>query len=371
MSPLRRTNRFPAPTPGTDPIRVLVVEDSPTVAKLLVEMLESDPELRVVGVAEDGLAAVREAIRLAPDVITMDVNMPGQDGLEATRQIMNEAPTPIIVVSSTASDRAVALSLDATQAGALMVVPKPEWPLTPNFTQQRDKLIQMTKAMARVKVVRRWTGQTSGRGQSIPVEHSASFTSPTSVRLVAIGCSTGGPAALQQILAALPSDFPVPIAIVQHMARGFLDGLANWLAGSSQLRVSVVSDGERLEPGRAYLAADDRHFDFVSEASGRGRLRARLVDLPTVAGFRPSASYLFEAAARAVGSAAVGVVLTGMGNDGVEGLRSLHAINGRVLAQDESSSVVFGMAREAILGGVVNEVLPLDRIGPRLREVVQ
>lgn len=371
MSPFRRTGRTSTPAVSADPIRVLVVEDSPTVAKLLVEMLESDPELQVVGVAGDGLTAVREAIRLAPDVITMDVNMPGQDGLEATKQIMSEAPTPIIIVSSTASERTVALSLDATRAGALMVVPKPEGPLTASFPQQRDELIEMTKAMARVKVVRRWTGRTNSRVRSGADSRSVTFTPSASIRLVAIGCSTGGPAALQQILAALPSNFPVPIVIVQHMARGFLHGLANWLSGSGLLQVSVVNDGERLEPGRAYLAADDRHLDFSTDPSSKDRLRARLVQKPAVAGFRPSASYLFEAAARVVGPAAVGVVLTGMGNDGVEGLRALHATNGRVFAQDEESSVVFGMAREAIRSGVVDEVLSLDRIASRLCEVVR
>lgn len=372
MSPLRRSGHNPAGAPPLDPIRVLVVEDSPTVLKLLVEMLESDPELRVVGVAVDGLEAVHQAIKLAPDVITMDVNMPGQDGLAATKQIMREAPTPIIIVSSTASQRAVALSLDATKAGALMVLPKPEGPLGPRFTAQRDELIRMTKAMARVKVVRRW-GAPHDRSRTPTgaraVEHTPA--PPATVRLVAIGCSTGGPAALQRILAALPSDFAAPIAVVQHMALGFLDGMASWLNGSSSLRVMVVRDGEILAPGNVYLAADGRHLGIVSEPNGAGRLRARLVDLPPVAGFRPSASYLFAAAARAVGPAAVGVVLTGMGNDGVDGLRELHAAQGRVYAQDEASSVVFGMAREAIVSGVVDEVLSLDEIAARLREVVR
>jgi two-component system chemotaxis response regulator CheB len=370
VSPLRRTGRPPVVPPILDPIRVLVVEDSPTVRKLLVEMLESDPELRVVGVAEDGLSAVRQAIRLAPDVITMDVNMPGQDGLAATKQIMSEAPTPIIIVSSTASQRSVALSLDATQAGALMVLPKPEGPLGPHYAEQRDELIQMTKAMARVKVVRRW-GARPGRPRSMAGGGGAEDFAPGTVRLVAVGCSTGGPAALQRILAALPAHFPAPIAVVQHMALGFLGGLASWLGGSTALRVTVVRDGELLAPGTVYLAADDRHLDIVADPGGSGRLRARLVDLPPVAGFRPSASYLFGAAARAVGPGAVGVVLTGMGNDGVEGLRELHAARGRVYAQDEASSVVFGMAREAIRGGVVDEVLSLDEIVARLREVAR
>lgn len=371
MTPLRRMGRHPAVTPVPEPIRVLVVEDSATVRRLLVDMLESDPELRVVGVAEDGLSAVREAIRLAPDVITMDVNMPGQDGLAATKQIMSEAPTPIIIVSSTANQRSVALSLDATKAGALMVLPKPEGPLGPHHAEQRDELILMTKAMARVKVVRRW-GARHGRTRStVGTRGTGPDARPGAVRLVAIGCSTGGPAALQRILTALPADFPVPIAVVQHMALGFLDGLATWLAGSTALRVTVVRDGEPLAPGTVYLAADDRHLDIVADAGGSGRLRARLVDLPPVAGFRPSASYLFGAAARAVGPGAVGVVLTGMGNDGVEGLRELHARHGRVYAQDEASSVVFGMAREAIRGGVVDEVLPLDEIAARLNEVTR
>ncbi|MHB1224123.1 MAG: chemotaxis-specific protein-glutamate methyltransferase CheB [Gemmatimonadaceae bacterium] len=371
MSPLRRISRPPTSTPLLDPIRVLVVEDSPTVRKLLVEMLESDPELRVVGVAEDGLSAVREAIRLAPDVITMDVNMPGQDGLAATKQIMSEAPTPIIIVSSTASQRSVALSLDATQAGALMVLSKPEGPLGPHYAEQRDELIQMTKAMARVKVVRRW-GARLGRSRStVGGRGPEAATPPVAVRLVAVGCSTGGPAALQRILAGLPAEFPVPITVVQHMALGFLDGLASWLRGSTALRVTVVRDGEPLTAGTVYLAADDRHLDIVADPGGGGRLRARLVDRPPVAGFRPSASYLFAAAARAVGSGAVGVVLTGMGNDGVEGLRELHAVRGRVYAQDEASSVVFGMAREAIRGGVVDEVLSLEEIVARLREVAR
>lgn len=251
-----------------------------------------------------------------------------------------------------------------------MVLRKPEGPLGSHFVEQRDELIRMTKAMARVKVVRRWGARPD---RLRPPTGAPAFASPVSadvVRLVTIGCSTGGPAALQRILASLPADFPVPVAVVQHMARGFLGGLASWLSGSTSLRVGVVRDGEPLEPGAVYLAADDRHFDIAGDASAGGQLRARLVEQPAVAGFRPSASYLFAAAARAVGPAAVGVVLTGMGNDGTDGLRELHAVHGRVIAQDEASSVVFGMAREAILSGVVDEVLPLDAIATRLREIV-
>ena len=353
---------------GGEPVRVLVVEDSPTVRQLLVEMLESDPEIRVVGVAENGLEAVRQAVRLTPDLITMDVNMPGQDGLAATKQIMAEAPTPIIIVSSTVSQQAVALSLDATRAGALMVLPKPESPLAPHFDDQRRQLVAMTKAMARVKVVRRWGARTNHLRPLLGPRPDTPPTPTGRIRLVTIGCSTGGPAALHRILSALPGAFPAPVTIVQHMARGFVGGLADWLDGGSALRVKVVEDGEPLVAGSAYLAADDRQFGLVLDGD---TLRARLLDLPPIGGFRPSASYLFGSAARALGSAAVGLVLTGMGSDGVDGLRELHAANARVFAQDEASSVVYGMAREAVLAGVASETLPLDTLAVRLREMVR
>ena len=354
---------------GARAIRVLVVEDSPTVRELLVAMLESDPEIRVVGVAENGLDAVRQAVRLSPDLITMDVQMPGLDGLAATKEIMAEAPTPIIIVSSTANQRSVALSLDATQAGALMVLPKPESPLAPQFAEQQRQLVQMAKAMAQVKVVRRW-GARRGRLRSLLPGRPAVHAPGAPVQLVAIGCSTGGPAALRQILVRLPATFPVPIVVVQHMARGFVDGLARWLDGDCALRVKVAEDGEALEHGTAYVGADARQFG-VTRDGGLGRLRATLADLPPIDGFRPSASYLFAAVARALGAQAVGVVLTGMGSDGVQGLRDLHGAGAPVLAQDEATSVVFGMAREAIAAGAVDEVLPLDGLAPRLQELVR
>lgn len=357
--------------PPPDPIRVLVVEDSPTVRTLLVETLQGDPEIRVVGVAEDGVEAVRQALRLKPDLITMDVNMPGQDGLEATREIMSEAPTPIIIVSATASREAVALSLDATQAGALMVLPKPDSPLGPGFQEQSSQLVAMVKAMARVKVVRRW----HSRSVKMASHGARNDRRPPAgpVRLVAIGCSTGGPAALNSILSLLPASFPAPILVVQHMARGFVGGLASWLDGATRLRVRVVTDGEPLEPGTVYLAADERHLGVgVRDSSdGEQRLLARLTDLPPISGFRPSATHLFMDAARALGSGCVGVVLTGMGDDGVAGLRQLHDARAYVIGQDEASSVVYGMAREAVREGVVDELLPAGAIAGRLMELVR
>ena len=350
-------------------VRVLVVEDSPTVRELLVAMLGGDPEIQIVGEAGNGLDAVREAVRLAPDIITMDVHMPGLDGLAATKQIMTEAPTPIIIVSSTVNQRAVALSLDAMQAGALMILPKPESPLAPNFEEQRAQLVRMVKAMAQVKVVRRWGGRTA-RPVPLPPLAPPHRGGAAAVRLVAVGCSTGGPAALRRILEALPPAFPVPVAVVQHMARGFVRGLAQWLDGGGGVRVKVVEDGEPLLAGIAYLAADDRHFGVVRDAHDPRLVRARLDDGPPIDGFRPSASHLFASAARALGAGAAGVILTGMGRDGVDGLLDLRAAGAPVLAQDEASSVVYGMAREAVLAGAASEQLPLDMVAARLRELV-
>jgi two-component system chemotaxis response regulator CheB len=366
----RPDDRSRGPAAAAPRIRVLVVEDSPTVRQLLVAMLSGDPEIQVVGEADNGLDAVRAAVRLAPDLITMDVNMPGLDGLAATKEIMAEAPTPIIIVSSTASQRAVALSLDATQAGALMVLPKPEHPLAPNFEEQRAQLVRMVKAMAHVKVVRRWGGQRRGRAAAPPAPPHR-LGDPAEVRLVAIGCSTGGPAALRRILDALPTDFPVPVAVVQHMARGFVGGLAAWLDGGGGPRAKVVEDGERLDPGVVYLAADDRHFGVLRDAQDPRGVRARLDDGPPVDGFRPSATHLFASAARSLGAAAAGVILTGMGRDGVDGLVALRAAGAPVLAQDEATSVVYGMAREAVLAGATTEQLPLDLVAPRLRELAR
>ncbi|HEX9582398.1 MAG TPA: chemotaxis-specific protein-glutamate methyltransferase CheB [Gemmatimonadales bacterium] len=340
-------------------IRVVVAEDSHTARQLLVEILESDPEIRVVGQAANGVEAVDLTARLRPDLVAMDVHMPQLDGLEATKEIMVKAPTPIVIVSSSVSGREVELSLNAMRAGALMVMAKPDDPRSARFDGRRAELLAMVKAMAQVKVVRRW-----------PVRATAAAAAPgarvsrpgprASARLVAIAASTGGPAALQQILSSLPRDFGLPILVVQHMAAGFIQGLADWLGGNCNLRVTVARHGERLAPRTVYLAPDDRQLGVTAEG------RIVVVDEPAVGGFRPSATYLFQSAARAAGSAVAAVILTGMGADGVAGLKDVKAAGGVVLAQDEATSVVYGMPREAVGAGVVDAVLPVEEIAGRL-----
>ena len=341
-------------------IRVVVAEDSLTVRELLIAILESDPEIRVVGRAKNGAEAVELATRLKPDLVTMDVHMPVMDGFEATKEIMVRVPTPILIVSSSASGREVELSLNAMRAGALMVIAKPDDPQSARFDGRQADLVTMAKAMARVKVVRRWAPQPRAALPS-PARQMAPGAP---VRLVAVAASTGGPAALQRILTALPGDFAAPILVVQHIATGFVAGLADWLSASCNLRVKVAEHGDPLLKRTVLLAPDDRHAGVSPDG------RVVVVDAPPVNGFRPSGTYLFESAARAYGASVAAVILTGMGSDGVQGLKAVKAAGGRVLAQDEASSVVYGMPGEAVAAGVVDAVLAVDEMAPRLAQLI-
>ncbi|MBX6364091.1 MAG: chemotaxis-specific protein-glutamate methyltransferase CheB [Gemmatimonadetes bacterium] len=340
-------------------IRVLVADDSATVRELLVAALEADPDVEVVGRARDGEEAVDLAVRLRPDVITMDVHMPGMNGLEATREIMVRAPTPIVIVSSAADPADVSLSLDATRAGALMVMPALGEPLAAGFNERRAELVGMVKAMAEVRVVRRHPRRPAGPPRS-PTRAARGRT-----ELVAIAASTGGPAALHCILRMLPRDFAAPILVVQHIAPNFIEGLCAWLASACDLRVKLARQGEALTPGTVYLAPDRRHLGTSADG------KIVLSDGEPLSGFRPSASHLFGSVARSHGSAAGAVILTGMGRDGVDGLHAVRAAGGRILAQDQATSVVYAMPREAVDAGLADAVLPLAEIAPRLVQWVQ
>jgi two-component system chemotaxis response regulator CheB len=350
-------------------IRVLVAEDSPTARALLVSMLSADPEITVVGEARSGIEAVEMAERLAPDLVTMDVHMPGLDGLEATKQIMTRSPRPIIIVSSAARTDEVELSLEATRSGALMVLAKPLGVGSPSFDAERRQLLSMVRALAQVKVVRRHGATSAASPRNTP--NSVSVTNargmPTEAEVIAIAASTGGPAALRQIFAELPARFPVPILIVQHIARGFTGGLAHWLSGDTALQVKLAELGEPALPGTVYIAPDDRHLGI--RRGREGELRILLDNANPIGTFRPSATYMFRSAAEGVGRGVVAVILTGMGDDGVEGLRDVRRQGGRILAQDEASSVIYGMPREAWRAGVVDQVIALDDVARRLGEL--
>lgn len=345
-------------------IRVLVAEDSVTVRELLIEILQSDREIEVVGQAKNGVEAIELTERLRPNIVTMDVHMPLLDGFEATKEIMARVPTPIVIVSSSISGRDVEMSLNAMRAGALMVIAKPDNPQAHDFGVRQGQLVTMVKALSQVKVVRRWgaRGSEARAGLVQPVRQPRRIPG-TRARIVAIAASTGGPAALQRILQDLPGDFPVPILVVQHIATGFVTGLADWLNANCALRVKVAEHGEPALKRTVFLAPDERHLGIGMDG------RVSLVDGPPVGGFRPSGTHLFDSVARAYGAAVAALILTGMGSDGVGGLRAVKAAGGHVLAQDEDTSVVYGMPREAVAAGVVDAVCSLSEIPQWLAEL--
>lgn len=333
-----------------DIIRVLVVDDSPVVRTILVSMLESAPGFQVVGEAKDGEEAVRLTASLRPDVITMDIRMPRLDGLEATRQIMRTTPTPIVVVASSVYESDLNIAFNAVEAGALTVVEKPRGLSETEFDVVRDQLVTTVRLMSDVQVVTLWSSdQQATQVTRRPVRLGAG----PAVRpeLIAIGASTGGPGILHQILRGLPSDFSIPIAVVQHITPGFGQGFAHWLSSVTPLQVAIAQDGERLAPGRVFIAPDDRHMTV----SAGGIIRLERSEL--VSGRRPSATRLFESAAKTYGAAALGIILSGMGEDGVDGLEAVRQAGGRVIAQNEESCVVFGMPKVAVERGIVDQVL--------------
>lgn len=347
--------------------KVLVVEDSAVAREFLVYVLGSDPEISVVGTAKNGEEAVTAAKHLKPDIITMDIHMPAMNGFEATRKIMETCPVPILIVSGSSSAEEVATTFRAIEAGALSVVPRPRGMGHPGHEETIKELIQQVKLMAEVKVVRRWPRQRK-KSISSPVllqPEAKLYETRQEIKLIAIGSSTGGPLALQTILSRLPSDFPVPVLIVQHIAAGFLTGLVEWLSETSTLPLRIASNGELAQPGHAYFAPDDFHM----------RLQDNHVLLlskdPPENGMRPSVSHLFRSAAETFGARAAGILLTGMGKDGAAELKLMKEKGAMTVAQDEESAVVHGMPGEAIKLDGVTYVLSPDKIANMLQSLSQ
>lgn len=316
-------------------LRVLVVDDSPTARMLLVRALESQPGIKVIAQAKDGAEAVALTEELKPDVITMDVRMPTMDGLRATEQIMGQFPTPIVIVSSSVEAPDLQITFNALRVGALEVVEKPRVMDDGNFDKIRRELVEIVRAMAEVRVVR--------RRQHVPVPAPAPAIKAArrTHHLVAIGASTGGPQLLGEILSKVKGDFPCPIVVVQHMAPGFTEGFARWLRGETKLQVKLAEGGDALLPGTVYIAPDKMHLRITD------RWRVALGDDPPIGQFRPSVDALFESVASAVGSGAIGVLLTGMGQDGAKGLKAMRTAGAYTLAQDAESCVVAGMPDSA------------------------
>jgi two-component system, chemotaxis family, protein-glutamate methylesterase/glutaminase len=332
---------------------VLVVDDSEVARRLLTGIINSDADLEVVGEAATGEEACELATKLNPDVITMDIHMPTMNGWQTTRKIMEESPRPIVIVSSDHNASDVAGSFEALEAGALTVLRKPE--LNGNGDgAQLHELTETVKLMAGVKVFRRRKPRRRRATLRFRLEPC------NDIEAVAIGSSTGGPAALRTILETLPPTLPVPVLITQHLAEGFDRGLAEWLDSVSKLRVRLAKDGMRPLPGDVVIAPCGVHLGVAKDR------RIRLSDARPVGGHRPSATYLFESVARVYGSGALGVILTGMGDDGTAGLKTLKGAGARIIAQDEATSVVYGMPGAAVRAGIVDESVPVSEIGVRI-----
>lgn len=345
-------------------IKVLVVEDSPVARELLVYILDSDPEIQVIGTVSNGLQALEALKEKKPDVITMDIHMPEMDGFEATRKIMETSPTPIVIVTASENPHEVGTSFRAIEAGALAVVPRPQGLSHPEFKTNATELLQTVKLMSEVKVVRRWHRTRDAHVAARQREFDVNGRQ-RDVQVVAIGASTGGPIALQTILSSLPRNFTAPTLIVQHMAPGFTTGFVEWLNQTTRLPVHLATHGEVMLEGHVYVAPDG--FQMGVKVAGRIALSH---DAPEH-GLCPSVSYLFRSLAEAYGERSIGVLLTGMGKDGAAELLSMKERGAVTFAQDVESSVVHGMAGEAIRLEAATYVLPPEKIAAALQSLVK
>jgi two-component system chemotaxis response regulator CheB len=335
-------------------IRILVADDSSTLRSALVQLLAQEPGLTIVGQAADGVEAVEKARSLRPDVITMDVDMPRLDGLGATAAIMATAPARVLVISSVSENRQMELSFKAMAAGALELIAKPQGG-PEEMRRWGKKVAEAVRLMAEVPVVRR-----PGRSVSRPPLAQAHGGR---IQVIGLVASTGGPPALAQVLGALPAEIPVPLLIAQHIAEGFTPGLVRWFSSVCKLQIRVAHAGELPAPGHVYLPPDGRDLELDAE----GRLRT-----PRSTGLHcPSGNQLLQSLARTFASRAAGFVLTGMGDDGAMGLLALKNAGGATYAQDQGSSVVFGMPQAALACGAVQSVVDLDSVAPAILGLCQ
>ncbi len=337
-------------------VRVLIVDDSAVVREHLRRIIDADPRLEVAGIACTGEEALEVVERVAPDVISMDIHLPGIQGFEATRRIMSVRPTPIVIVSGIEMTE-INLSMEALRSGALSVVEKPVAATHDAFDALASRLCTQLALMSEVKVVRQ--RDLTGRKSLVrATDPGAAITKGYS--LVGIGASTGGPNAVMQVLNGLGRDFSLPVVVVQHMTPGFVGGFAEWLASVTPFSVSVIRARTNLVGGQVYVAPSGFHLTIDG-------LAAKLEDTPPIGNHRPSATAMFSSIARTVGRSSIGVLLTGMGEDGAAGLREIRAAGGFTIAEAESTAIVYGMPAAAVRMGAASESLPLGEIGQRIR----
>ncbi len=362
-------------------VRVAIVDDSSFVRAALARILEGHGGFEIVGQASDGRSAIELLTRARPDVATMDYNMPGMNGAEVVRRVLEQAQIPIVMVSAHTTEGARA-TVDALAAGAIDVIAKPGGEVSMDLAKIAGELCEKLAAAARarplppsayvraaapVPVTAPSPSQPIRKPTPFPSAlsspHAYPLVAPMAERIVVIGCSTGGPSALDAVMRALPATPSYGVILVQHMSAALTTALAARLDGLGAFRVREAAEGERVRVGVALLAPGDRHLQLVNGA-------VRLADDPPVHGVKPAVDVTMRAVASAFGSKAVGVLLTGMGRDGALGLGAIKAAGGRTLAQDQASSVVFGMPKAAIELGVVDEVVPLTGMAAAIGRAV-
>jgi two-component system chemotaxis response regulator CheB len=344
-------------------IRVLVVDDSAFARKVMREVLSADPGIDVVAIARDGLDALEKIAELAPDVVTLDLLMPNLDGLGVLRALEGKGPR-VVVVSTAEQDGD--LAIQALQAGAIDLVHKPTSLATERLYELSTELLAKVKAAAGVRSADERAGKHAPRPDEPATRVDRAPGDRPHPRVLVIGASTGGPQALTRVLSELPENLPVPVAIVLHMPVGYTAALAARLDTASPLRVVEASDGLTLHPGLAVVARAGLHMRLDLEA---GSVRTRLVMVPLDTPHRPAVDVLFASTAATYGADALGLVLTGMGEDGLEGARALVAAGSRVMTEAESSCVVYGMPRAVAEAGLSTASLPLRAIPAALRAI--
>jgi two-component system chemotaxis response regulator CheB len=337
-------------------IKVMLVDDSGLTLVVLKRMLAQAPDIVVVGTACNGQEALALLPELQPDVICTDLKMPVMDGLAFTKAVMTEFPRPILVVSAAVQSSDTSNIFNLMQAGAIDVIAKPGYVLTDESGMNARDLINKIRVLSGVHVIARKRAEQSSPAPAVPVNVQTS----TPPQIIGIGASTGGPQALHQILTALPANFPLPIVCVQHISEGFSVGLVNWLNHECELTVQFAETGLIPEPGHVYFAPDNKQLETNAQK------QLVCTSAPSYGGHRPAISVTLQSLALHFGRYATGVLLTGMGRDGVDGLQSIKQVGGMTIAQDEASSIVFGMPRVAIEEQAAQVVLPLAKIAQAL-----
>lgn len=344
-------------------IRVIVIDDSALIRRMLSEILNADPDIEVVATAADPYQAREQIKKYNPDVITLDVEMPRMDGITFLRNLMRLRPMPVVMVS-TLTEQGAQVTLDALELGALEIVAKPKLDISHTLADYADELTTKVKSASQVRVIP-LAERPGAEGHNDPEtvkESPATTPLKTSEKIIAMGASTGGTEALRTIITALPADMPA-ILVTQHIPAAFSGPFAERLNQQSRMQVTQASDGQQILPGHVYVAPGDQH---LMVARSGARYFCKLDNGPPVSRHKPSVDVLFRSVAQFVGPNAIGVMLTGMGDDGAQSMREMRDAGALNLAQDEQSSVVWGMPGSAYEAGAVDKLLPLNQIASRL-----